>query len=199
MTREEWLRHAVEEIDATIFEGDLDLLNHDFQIACGRVLGKKNTECFQPSDVDDLSFFPTTISVNFTTKDPMDMLVALTYECIHAFFNVKSTNKYFKSLAEKYYFEEPYKEPNPSPYLKELLRSVYNKLIKSYGDFPGKPVVFPKKDKKEGKKNTIELFCPECGYTLKILRKVYDTYNCALPTCACGVKMAADLSDEKEE
>ena len=95
MTREEWLRHAVEEINTAVFGGDLDLLNHDFQIACGRTQGKKPTECIQPYDGEDVKledFFPTTISVNFTIKDPIEMLTALTYECIHAFFNVKGTN-----------------------------------------------------------------------------------------------------------
>lgn len=202
MTREEWLRHAVEEINTAVFGGDLDLLNHDFQIACGRTQGSKPTECIQPYDGEDIKledFFPTTISVNFTIKDPIEMLTALTYECIHAFFNVKGTGKQFKKLAERYYFEAPYKEIHASEYLRETLTNVYARLEKNYGKFPGKPVVFHKKETKDGKKNTIVAFCPACGYELKISRKMFEKHNQGLPTCPCGTKMAADLSDEIED
>lgn len=202
MSREEWLRHAVEELDSVVFEGDLDLLNHKFQIGCGRTQGSKPTECIQPCDDEDVQlddFFPTTISVNFTIKEPIDMLAALCYECIHAFFNVKGCNKRFKSLAEKYYFEKPYKEVHPSAYLGSMLKMVYNNLVDKYGEFPGRPVVFHKKEKKEGKKNAFVVFCPECGYELKISRKVYENFNQTLPTCACGVKMIIDTTEEENE
>lgn len=202
MTREEWLKHAVEEIDSTIFDGDLDLLNHDFQIACGRCPGKKKTECIQPSDNEDIGlddFFPTTISVDFKIKDIKELLTYLTYECIHAFFNEKGCTKRFKKLAEKYYFEQPYKEVRPSSYLSILVEEVHKKLINKYGDFPGKPVSFPKKEKKEGKKTTIKSYCPECGYTIKLSRKIYDTYNHGLPTCICGTRMVEDTEEDEEE
>lgn len=202
MTREEWLRHAVEEIDAIIFGGDLDLLNHGFQIACGRCPGKRKTECIQPSDGEDITlddFFPTTISVDFKIKDIREMLINLTYECIHAFFNEKSCSKRFKKLAEKYYFEKPYKEVHASPYLEDLITDVHRKLIKNCGEFPGKPIVFPKKEKKEGKKNVLTLFCPECGFETKVSKKVFDSYNQGLPTCMCGTKMAVDMGDESEK
>ena len=199
MTREEWLRHAVEEINTAVFGGDLDLLNHDFQIACGRTQGKKPTECIQPYDGEDVKledFFPTTISVNFTIKDPIEMLTALTYECIHAFFNVKGTNKQFKKLAERYYFEEPYKEIHASEYLREILVNVHNRLEKNYGKFPGKPIVFHKKETKGGKKNTYDVFCLECGYTVKITKRLINKYPGRLPVCICGAHMAVDLEDQ---
>ena len=202
MTREEWLRHAVEELNTSVFGGDLDLLNHDFQIACGRTRGSKPTETIQPYEGEDVKledFFPTTISVNFTIKDPIEMLTVLAYECIHAFFNVKGSGKAFKQLAEKYYFEAPFKEIHPSEYLKELIQSVYSRLVKNYGKFPGSPVVFPRAEEKQGKKNVLIAFCPECGYELKIARKTLEKYNNGLPTCPCGTKMALDLSDEESE
>lgn len=198
MTREEWLRHAVEELDRYVFEGDLDLLNHNFQIACARVKGSKMTECIQPADEEALSedvFFPTTIGVSFTIRDPQEMLVLLCYECLHAFFNIKGTGKKFKELAEKYYFEAPYKEVHASSYLKSLIKMVHQSLVDKYGDFPGSAVSFKPKEKKEGKKSTITAFCPECGYELKVSRKVFEKYN-GLPTCMCGAHMAQDLEDE---
>ncbi len=201
MTREEWLRHAVEEIDTTVFGGDLNLLNHGFQIACGRCPGKKKTECIQPSEVENITlddFFPTTIGVDFKIKDPKEMLTNLAYECIHAFFNETGCNKRFKKLAEKYYFEKPYKEVHASDYLQDLINDVYRKLVKNYGEFPGKAVHFPTKEKKETKKNTLLLFCPECGYTLKVSRKMFENYNKGLPTCMCGTKMVLDEEDPVE-
>ena len=204
MVTEEWLRHAVEEINTTIFGGDLDLLNHDFQITWGRILGKKLVETIQPYQGEDVGlddFFPTTIIVNFTIKDPIELLTALTYECIHAFFNVQGSGKAFKQLAEQYYFEQPYKEIHPSDYLKELIQHVYDKLVKNYGKFPGAPVVFHKKDTGEKKKNFITLFCPnsDCGFEVRVSRKQFEAHEGKLPTCACGHKMAADLSEEEEQ
>jgi len=201
MTREEWLRHAVEELDAQLFKGDLDLLNHDFQIACGRTYGSRPAETIQPYDGEDVKledFFPTTINVNFTIKDPYEMLTALAYECIHSFFNVKGTGKEFKKLAEKYYFKAPYREIHPSEELKEIIYHAYAKLERTYGKFPGKPVVFHKKEQKDGKKNVIVCVCPQCGYEVKVARKTFEKYNNGLPTCVCGTKMAQDLSDEND-
>jgi len=200
MTREEWLRHLVEKLDVIVFGGDLDLLNHPFQIGCGRVMGSRATESIQPYDGPDVTlddFFPTTIGVNFTIKDPFEMACALCYECIKAFFNIKKCDKQFKMLAEKYYFEKPYKEIHPSAYLEDMIKLALKEMNESYGPFPGEPVKIHKKDKKDGKKNTLEIFCPNCGYSLKISRKVYDTYNGGLPTCCCGTKMGVDLSDEE--
>lgn len=199
MTREEWLIRAVETIDDVVFEGALDTTNHKFQIACGRCKGQRKTECIQPDDTNLEDFFPTTLSVNFTIKDPVEMLTVLTYECIHAFFNIKGCNKRFKMLAQKYHFEEPYKEVHASDYLTSVLKVVYDTLKNTYGDFPGQPVVFPKKEKKNTKKNTLEVFCPTCGYALKVSRKMYETFNQATPTCACGTKMVVDLGEDLEE
>lgn len=202
MNREEWLKRAVELLDSMLFNGDLDTIHHKFQIACGRCQGKKLTECIQPSDNEDIGlddFFPTTIHVNFTIKDPKEMLGNLALECINAFFNIKGRgSKRFKYLAEKYYFEKPYNTYNPSDTLSDIIDDIYNKLIKDCGEFPGKPVKFPSKDNKEKKKNSFNIICPDCGYELKVTKKMYDKYNGGLPVCACGVKMILE-DDETEE
>ena len=201
MTREEWLRHAVETLDEVVFQGDLDILNHGYQIGCGKCPGKKLTECVQPFDGEDVKledFFPTTISVSYTIKDPIEMLGNLALECIHAFFNEKKVNKKFKKLAEKYYFDTPYTSYHPTPYLKDLLKDVYARMKKEYGEFPGKPVVFHPKEKKEGKKNTLVFFCPSCGFELKASRKEVEKHGNGCPTCPCGTKMGIDYGDESE-
>ena len=201
MTNEEWIRHAVEQLDSQLFGGDLDLLNHQFQISWGRCQGKKITECIQPYDGEDVKlddFFPTTISVSFTVKDPIELLGNLALECIHAFFNEKGNTKRFKKLAEKYYFEKPYNSYNPSPYLKDILDEIYAKLCKDYGKFPGQPVVFHKKEQKERKKSAYTMFCPSCGYEAKVSTKMFNKYGNGTLTCICGTKMGIDYEEDEE-
>jgi len=193
MTREEWLRHAVEELDAAVFNGDLDLLNHDFQIACGRTRGGKPTECVQPSEgininMDD--FFPTTIGVSYLIRDNIEMLIALAKECIHAFFNIQGNGKQFKKTAEKYMFIDGGKEA--SLQLQDIIKETYARLKKKYGDFPGKPVSFAKKETKQGKNGAVVYFCPECGFEAKVTRKMFEKHKAGKPTCVCGCKMAID-------
>lgn len=204
MVREEWLRKAVEMLDAELFNGGLDLLNTNYQIACGFVKGKKMSEVFFPYDgpdvqIDDL--FPNTIAISFQFKDPVDMLCNLAYSCIQCFYGIRKTSsKRFKTLAESFYFDAPYKKCNPSNYLRELMENVYAKMVERYGEFPGKPVVIKKKPKGEGKKkSTIKFFCPDCGYEMKTSYKMYEKHGKKLPTCVCGTKMAIDLSDEDPE
>lgn len=202
MTREEWLIHAVEKINDYVFSGALNLENHKYQIACGRCLGSKQTECIQPYDGEDVSlddFFPTTISVNFTMKDTYEMLLALTHECIHAFFNIKGNGKDFKRLAVKYGFDKPCKVENANDYLRDTLKTVLSKIETERGKFPGEAVVFHKKEKKETKKSVLDCFCPECGYVLKMPRKTYESFKGALPTCPCGTKMGIDFGESPEE
>ena len=202
MTREEWLRRAVEMLDAEIFEGDLDTLNHGFQINCGIVPGKKLTTTIQPYDGEEVKledFFATTISVSHTIKDPIEMLGNLARECVFAFFNEKKVNKRTKRLFEKYYFEAPFTSYNPSSYLIDLINVVYKKMVDKYGKFPGETVVIYPKEKKEGKKTVLEVFCPQCDYQIKVSRKMYEKHGQGTPTCICGAKMAVDCEDENQE
>jgi len=204
MTREEWLRHAVEELDAQLFEGDLDILNHGYQISASKCGGQKLTECIQPFDGEDVTlddFFPTTILVSHNIKDPIEMLGVLALECIHAFFNEpKASTKKFKSLAQKYYFEKPYKSYNPSSYLVSILESVYKSLVKQWGAYPGKAVAVHKGgDDKDKKKNYYTYTCPNCGWSCKVSKKMYNKYKDRGPTCPCGAHLAVDVEDEITE
>lgn len=198
ITHEEWLREAVMALDTKVFEGDLDLLIHAFQISWGKCKGKKITETIQPGDVEDLGidqFFPTTIVVDYKQSDPLIIMQHLAYECIKAFLGVTKGKK-FKKMAEKYYFEEPYKEVHCSQYLLDLINEAYTNVVAKVGEWPGGAVVFPAPKDKEKKINKYTLFCPECGMELSISKKMFDKYNGALPTCACGGKFARDCEDE---
>lgn len=201
ITREEWLRHAVEMLDTELFDGDLDTINHKFQINCGICPGKKQSNTIQPYDGENVKledFFPTTISIDHKISDPIDRLGILARECVFAFFNEKGNNKRVRRLMEKYYFHAPFTSYNPSPYLIEILNIVHKMLVGKYGEFPGETVIVYPKEKKESKKNTLVLFCPDCGFEVKVNRKAFEKNKSGLPTCGCGSKMAMDLTDENE-
>lgn len=199
VTREKWLRAAIEILDNRLFNGDLNVMDRQYQVSVGRCPGQKVSESVQPFDGEDVTlddFFPTTIQVSWTIKDPIDMLGNLAYECVHAFFDEPKVNKRFKKLAEKYYFDTPYNKYTPTPYLKDILEETYKELKKNYGDFPGYAVVFHPKPKKEGKKNTLLMFCPNCGLEVSIKRKIWEKNGQGTCTCICGTKMGIDLSEE---
>lgn len=202
ITREKWLRHAVEMLDTKLFNGDLDLFNRQYQVSIGRCPGQKMSESVFPFDGENVSlddFFPVTMQVDWTIKDPIDLLGNLALECIHAFFDERRVNKKFKALAEKYYFDKPYNKFTPTTVLKDILEDVHKSLVKEYGEFPGYPVVFHPKPKKEGKPNTLVLFCPNCGMEYKVNRKAWEKNTNGLPTCGCGTKMGVDLTEDGNE
>lgn len=202
ITREKWLRHAIEELDTRLFNGDLDLFNRQYQVSVGRCPGKKMSESVLPYDGEDVKledFFPATIQVDWTIKDPIELLGNLALECIHAFFNEPKVNKKFKQLADKYYFDKPYNKYTPTSHLTDILIETHKELVKNYGEFPGYPVVFHQKEKKPGKKNTLVMFCDNCGYEVKVSRKVWEKNGQGTCTCVCGTKMAMDLEDEINE
>lgn len=202
MCTEEYIKRAVEMLDAELFEGDLDLLNHQFQVSWGRTPGKKMSESIFPFDGEDVKledFFPVTICINYTIKDPIEFLGNLALECIHAFFDEKKVNKRFKSLAHKYYFDTPYTSYHPTPYLRDILEAIYVKLTKECGSFPIKPVVFYPKEKKEGKKNTLVMFCPNCNFEVKVSRKTFEKNGQKCCVCPCGTHMGIDYGEEVNE
>ena len=202
ITREKWLRHAVEMLDTKLFNGDLDLFNRQYQVSIGRCPGQKMSESVFPFDGENPSledFFPVTMQVDWTIKDPIDLLGNLALECIHALFDERRVNKKFKALAEKYYFDKPYNKFTPTSVLRDILEDVHKSLVKEYGEFPGYPVVFHPKPKKEGKPNTLVLFCPNCGMEYKVNRKAWEKNTNGLPTCGCGTKMGVDLTEEGNE
>lgn len=204
MLREEWLRHAVEKLDANLFGGDLDILNKDYQITVGSTRWDLPAEVFLPYDGEDVTmddFFPITIVINHQIKEPDKLLEAIALGCIQGFFGHQKLNKKFKTDAMRYYFEFDKRTPIATDYLKSILLGVYGAMVKSYGEFPGKPIYKHKTNKRETskQKNTLKMFCPSCNYEAKVSRKIYEKYGQKVPTCICGTKMAIDLSDEDDE
>lgn len=202
MVREEWLRKAVELLDSDLFKSGLDTLNVPYQISCGPTRGQKVAEVVFPYDGVDVQIdelFPNTIHVSEACKDPKEMLANLAYVCIQCFYGIRSvSNKKFKTLAESFYFDAPYNKCNPSNYLMEIIDNVYQKMVVRYGEFPGKPVIMHKREKK-GTKNILKIFCDQCGYEVKTTKKMFEKHDQKLPICVCGNKMALDLEDEEDE
>lgn len=204
MTREEWLIHAVEELDKQVFHGDLNLEGRQYQVGAGRCQGTKGSETVQPYDGEDVTledFFPTTMAVSWTIKDPIELLGNLALACVHGFFDEKLCNsKRFKGLAKKYGFDKPFNVYNGTADLEASLQITLAELEKKYGKYPGKAVSF-KKDDKNGtrKKSTLKIFCPSCGFEMSVKRRMLEKHNNGLPICPCGTKMGLDLSDEEVE
>lgn len=205
ISREEWLRHAVEEIDKQIFDGALELdVHHDFQIACGWCKGPKalgeTIFPYQGEDVELDDFFPVTIHINCSNKitDPIMLLEVLTHECIHAFFDIRDHKKAFAIKAKIAGFEKPYRELNVSQSLKDRCIAINMTMKEKWGEWPGKAIVIKKKEK-EKKKNSFLIFCPNCGMEMHISKKMLDKHGRSMPTCPCGAKMALDESEEEGE
>jgi hypothetical protein len=202
ITREKWLRHAVELLDTKLFNGDLDLFNRQYQVSIGKCGGKKGSEVVFPYQGEDVrldEFFPVSIQVSWSIVDPIEMLGNLAQACVHAFFDEPKVNKRFKQLADKYYFDAPYHKYSPTTCLTDILNEVYKELVNDYGEFPGYPIVIRPKEKKPGKKGTLVMFCPSCSYEVKVKRKVWEKNGQGTCTCVCGTKMGIDLTEETDE
>ena len=202
ITREEWAQHLVDALDTHLFGGDLDLIHHQYQIGFGRCKGKRECEVVQQSEAEDIGmddFFPTTIALDWKVGDVEKIAVNLAFICVQAFLNIKPKGKQYKRIMDKYYFETPYNEPNPSQYCKDLIQTAIGDVEKQYGKFPGKAVKFPAKMAKEKKKTRFNIFCPGCGFELVASKKMLEKNNWNAPTCACGTKMIIEMDDIDEK
>lgn len=204
MTREEWLIHAVYELDKRVFNGDLDLQGRQFQVGAGRCPGNKQSETVQPYDGEDVTledFFPTTMAVSWTIKDPIEILGNLALACVHGFFDEKRcSTKRFKGLAKKYGFDSPFNVYCGTADLEAKLKETLEALTNEYGPYPGKAVTFKKEEKSgDRKKSTLKVFCPSCGFEMSVKRKMFEKHGNKAPICPCGAHMGVDLSDEEVE
>lgn len=197
MTREEWLRAAVEQIDSHVYGGDLDLLNKEYQIACGRCAGQRKTETIVPKKDTPLEdSFPTTINVDYKIKDPLDIVTYLAHECMKAFLGARSGKKLAKA-AETYFWDDPYKEPHPSPYLLEILKETLTDIEKQVGPWPGHAIVIPVKEPAPRKPTRVDFSCPECGWKVFSPIKMMEGRGDGVPTCICGTKMILERDEEE--
>lgn len=196
ITREFWLRQAVEKIRGRVFP---DMPEMEYQVSTGwttrkqKALGETITP-YQGENVTLDDFFPMTIHINVLIKDPKEMIGVLIHECIHGFYGVKGHKKDFGILADKAGFEKPYKEYHPGELLLDHIDNIYAEMLEDFGEFPGKPLSIHQKEKKEKPKTSGLVFCPGCGFEFKAKLKDIDKYG--LPTCHCGTHMGLDSTDE---
>ena len=195
-TREEWLREAVKLLNDEVFGGELDLI--EYQISCALLGGKKLGEVVFPYEGEDIAglddFFPPTIHIDEKIKESAQMVIVLAHECIHAFMNIKDHKKRFKYEAKKIGFESPFTQCNPN----EELTSKCHDIAKKLGPFPGKPVIPHKKEKKK-KTFSGKLFCPNCGFEVRISEKMFKDHGGQMPICPCGTHLALDCTEDPIE
>ena len=200
MNREEWLYEAAQEINAELFEGRNE--TSQLQISIGRTRGKALGHTmlvdYDKQDVGLDDFFPPTVFISPLIKEPIHILAAITHELIHA-YETKSTkhNKLFKATAKNIGFDGVGYEMTDA--LEADLKRVLDTLESKFGKYPGIAIKQPEKAKTENKKqsNTIVYFCPECGYEVKVTRKMMLAHP-GFPTCCCGTKMGIANDDSGE-
>ena len=188
-TREQWLRACVELVNEKVYNGDMDIVK--YQISSALLGGKALGNTVMPFDGEDVGlddFFPPTIHIDEKIQDPVTIVATVAHEMIHAFKDIRKHGKQFGAIAGPAGFEKPY----ASLHLGEELSMRCHEIADELGVFPGQPV---KPHKKEKKPKTFSgvLFCPECGYELRVKEKAFNKHG--LPTCPCGCKMALDMEN----
>lgn len=188
-TREEWLRAAVDLINRDIYGGEMDIVEYQISPA---LLGKtKLGETVMPYQGENVGlddFFPPTIHVDEKIKGTGMLIAVIAHEMIHAFKDIKKHGKAFGAVAGPVGFEKPYAKLSTNEDLTAKCKEIAHKL----GPYPGVPVKPAEKEKKP-KTFSGKIFCPECGYELRVKEKAFKKYG--LPTCSCGAKMALDMED----
>ena len=193
ITREEWLIHAVTELDENLFMGSLNVQNHPFQIACSKCEKSNRTTTVQPhEELNVTDYFPTTITIDYKLSSTKDVLLRLARECITAFMGDPKGKK-LKSICKQYGFESPYKEAHAGSSLNDLLDIICTRIKNKYGEFPNIPVVDPPKKETHHTPKYI-CFCPDCGFQFIITKNAFQKYGSKIPICGCGKTM--ELKDK---
>ena len=191
-TREQWLRACVDLVNEKVYSGDMDIVK--YQISSALLGGKQLGNTLMPFDGEDVGlddFFPPTIHIDEKIQDPVTIVATVAHEMIHAFKDIRKHGKQFGAVAGPAGFEKPY----ASLHLGEDLSMKCYEIADALGVFPGQAV---KPHKKEKKPKTFSgvIFCPECGYELRVKEKAFKQHG--LPVCPCGCEMALDCTENEE-
>lgn len=201
VTREEWLKAAVNSINESVFGGayEVDKLQISIGRPKGKALGETVVTDFDKEDVSMDDFFPPTVFISPLIKEPIHILSAITHELIHAYETMSPRHsKAFKFKAEEVGFIDKKTDYQMGEMLESTLKGVLDELTTSYGVWPGVAITAPakkEKEEKEKKTNAIVYFCPECGFELKASKKSAEEHP-GMPTCVCGCKMGIDNGEE---
>lgn len=200
ITREEWLYKCVDIINDYIFDGEFDIQNIKFQIACGWCKSQKALgETIFPYDGEDITLddcFPITIHISVKEDDECKIIGILTHEMIHAFANIRNHGKDFKKIAKRIGFQEKITELHINDELSDKIKCVKNIMHDKYGEFPGKAINLHLRKKKEHNKNIFKLYCPQCGFNVKAKKTDVDKFG--RPSCACGTLMTLDIEEHED-
>lgn len=201
VTREEWLKAAVALVNKHVFNSEYEV--SQLQISIGRPKGKALGETvvtdFNKEDLSIDDLFPPTVFISPLIKEPIQILIAITHELIHAYETMSPRHsKAFKQKAEEVGFIDKKTDYQIDGALETTLNGVLDLLVSQYGKWPGVAIAAPTKkesDEKTKKTNIIVYFCPECGFELKTSKKSAEEHP-GSPTCVCGCKMGIDYGEE---
>ena len=201
VTREEWLKAAVGLVNKYVFNDEYEV--SQLQISIGRPKGKALGETvvtdFNKEDVSMDDFFPPTVFISPLIKEPIQILIAITHELIHAYETMSPRHsKAFKQKAGEVGFIDKKTDYQINDALETTLNGVLDLLLSQYGKWPGVAITTPTKkdsDEKTKKTNTIVYFCPVCGFELKTSKKLAEEHP-GSPRCVCGCKMGIDYGEE---
>ena len=132
VTREEWLKAAVGLVNKYVFNDEYEV--SQLQISIGRPKGKALGETvvtdFNKEDVSMDDFFPPTVFISPLIKEPIQILIAITHELIHAYETMSPRHsKAFKQKAEEVGFIDKKTDYQINDALETTLNSVLNLLI----------------------------------------------------------------------
>lgn len=181
MTREEWLNKAVDELRPLFKEAGASLPKQ-IHVSVGFPGGrgpKRHVigQCWAPEAVSDSK---PSIFISPVHKKPVDILVTLTHELVHA-QGRKGHRKEFSDLAAKVGLIKPW---TSTPAGEDLIKRL-KVIAKRLGAFKH-GTINPTFIKRQTTR-LLKVACPDDGYTIRVTQKWLDRMG--FTVCPCGTEM----------
>ena len=192
-TREEWLNAAMILLHDLFGKANLDL-PAKIKVSCGWPYNKAGAkgriigQCFK--DICSAGGF-NEIFISPVLQDPIKVLEVLVHEMCHAAENCKSKHGAgFKKIALAVGLTGKMTATEAGP---ELLKTLED-MVETLGVYPHSTLNVSKQQKKQTTR-LLKVYCPDCGYTVRITRA---WINQAVPDCPlCGKEMTVDKPEEE--
>lgn len=181
MTREEWLKAAISQIDREVFPG---ITMPEIQVSVGWPGGGSRRtrigECWSTSAAGD---GVAQVFISPTLEDAPKVLATLTHEMIHAIDDCENGHKApFKRMALAAGLEGKMTATTAGEVLKAKLKIIADDL----GTYPHAALTLSASGTKTQGTRMLKLEAECCGYTVRTTRKWVDL---GLPSCPCGSAM----------
>jgi hypothetical protein len=193
MTREEWLRAAVDDLRPD-FERVGRTVPEDLYISVGfpskSALAKKNQrigECWRGTCSADGK---PHVFITPLLGDPVRVLDVLVHEMLHA-TGIMGHGADFRRPALALGLTGKMTATTAGPDLEKRLHALANRL----GVFQHRALVVNPADEKKQSTRMLKATCEECEYVIRLTRKWADV---GLPTCCCGGEFHMEEKEDKE-